>query len=117
MERFFGLPISIPIDTPFHQKFLLVSLFLDLDIKTTILSLVSLAILICCSHYIKSIPDPLLAMLFATFPSFFFNFTSIAAIGSVFGDIPRSLPKFEWLDMANINVIELIKPAFAIAFF
>jgi SulP family sulfate permease len=39
----------------------------------------------------------------------------VATIGSTFGEIPRSLPQFQWPDVSLGRVVELIGPAFAIA--
>ncbi|CAL7963488.1 sulfate permease, SulP family [Alphaproteobacteria bacterium] len=115
-KDFFGLPISIPIDASFYQKFIiLINAFPQIDFRTTTLSLVSLIILVVTPKYIKNVPSPLIAMLFATFIQYSFNFTSIATIGSVFGKIPQSLPKFTFPDFSHLTLVNLIGSAFTIA--
>lgn len=115
-KDFFGLPVSLPMDAHFHEKFIiLVSSFSHFDAKTTILSIISLVILILGSRFIKSIPAPLIAMVFATGVQFLFNFSSVSTIGSVFGEIPQALPKFLFPNFSSINLIELLGPAFTIA--
>ncbi len=115
-KYFFGLPVIIPIDASFWQKFnQLLVCFPEMDLKTTCLAIVSLFVLVIAPRYIKSVPSPLLAMLFATFMQAYFNFTSIDTIGSVFGDIPQSLPNFEFPNLTQINCLELVAPAFTIA--
>jgi SulP family sulfate permease len=116
-KDFFGLSVTIPIDASFHQKLgLLVNAFSGLDLKTTILSLFSLLILIFIPKYIKKIPSPLVAMIFATFIQYYFGFSSIATIGSVFGEIPQKLPTWALPDLSQLRIVDLIIPAFSIAF-
>lgn len=115
-KYFFGLPVEIPIDASFLQKFsVLITCLPETDFKTACLALASLLILVIAPRYIKSIPSPLLAMLFATFVQRSFNFESVATIGSVFGDIPQSLPKFVFPSLAQLDWTELVGPAFTIA--
>ena len=94
-KYFLGLPVEMPIDASFLQKLkVFIGRMPEIDFETTCLSLASLFVFIVSPRYMKSIPSPLLVMLFATFMQGYFNFTNVATIGSVFGDIPQSLPKF-----------------------
>lgn len=115
-KDFFGLPISIPNNVSFFEKCKIIILSLPtLDFATTILSSVSLAILIFGPKFIKIIPSPLLAMIFGTLIQSYFMFPSISTIGSVFGDIPQTLPSFNLPNFSKINLSELIGPAFTVA--
>ncbi len=116
LKDFFGLPISIPIDASFYQKIsILVRSFPDLDFKTTFLSFLSLLIVIFSPKYFKHIPGPLLAMIAATAAQFTFYFQGVATIGSVFGQIPQTLPEFGLPILGGIPFMKLIGPAFTIA--
>lgn len=115
-KDFFGLSVSVPVNASFYQKFCLVSSSFEcLDITTTILSVVSLGILIFGSRYIKIIPSPLLAMVFATYVQVTFSFAGVSTIGSAFGAIPQDLPHFEMPDFNQISFFYLIGPAVTIA--
>ncbi len=116
-KDFFGLSITLPIDAGFFEKIqLLITALPHLDLITTSLSLACLFILIIIPKFIKSIPGPLIAMLFAAFIQYFYHFPSVATIGSVFGEIPQTLPKFMLPDFTHINFTSLIMPAISIAF-
>jgi SulP family sulfate permease len=117
LKDFFGLPITLPIDAGFFEKCkLLITALSHLDLITTSLSFACLFILIILPKFIKSIPGPLIAMLFAAFIQHFYHFPSVATIGSVFGEIPQALPKFILPDFAHANLISLVIPAISIAF-
>lgn len=116
LKDFFGLPVSIAIDAPFYQKIYTTFCYFPLlDLKTTILSFLSLVIIIFSPKYIKRVPSPLLGMMIATFIQLFFNFESVATIGSVFGSIPQALPKFEFPACDQTVIFNLIGPAITIA--
>jgi SulP family sulfate permease len=116
VKDFFGLPIALPIDAPFYHKFVtLLKAFPELNFHTTMLALVSLLIIILSPKFIKAVPSPLIAMVFATTVQYFFDFNDIATIGSVFGGIPQALPSFAWPALNHLHLIDLLEPAFAIA--
>jgi sulfate permease, SulP family len=113
---FFGLPI--PQGAHFHQKFMSLLLTLpQLNLTTTALATVSLLILLFVNKlsFLKRIPGPLIALVFATSLQAMFHFSDIATIGSAFGGIPQGLPAFHLPDMSVNRVIELVGPAFTIA--
>ena len=115
-KDFFGLTVTMPIDTPFYRKlFVLGSSIQQLDIMTTTLSVLCLGILIFGSRYIKRIPLPLVAMLFATVAQWYFSFPTISTIGSVFGAITQALPHFEIPDFHHLQLACLVGPACTIA--
>lgn len=115
-KSFFGLPVALPIDAVFYDKLILLLHDLpNLDPKTTLLSLLSLFLVIFTPRYIKSIPSPLIAMAVATLIQSYFDFSSIATIGSVFGGLPHTLPKFQLPDFSTVSLTNLLWPAFTIA--
>lgn len=115
-QYFFGLPA--PSGTHFHEKLLsLLTSFPKLNLTTTLLALSSLAVVLFANkiNYLKKIPGPLLALVYATVLFSIFKFEGIATIGTAFGGIPKGLPAFQLPDLSFERIIELMGPAFAIA--
>lgn len=115
-QAFFGLPEVT--GSYFHEKlWFLVSNFGQLDIITTLIGLLSLA-LVLMPKWVKrmqTIPGPLLALIVAGLIQSIFKFSSVATIGSAFGQIPSGLPMPVMPDISVDNIVSLIGPAFAIA--
>jgi SulP family sulfate permease len=79
----------------FHEKlWSLIEALPSINIATTGLALLSLAILTLGARYLKRIPAPLVALIVATVLQTIFHFKGVATIGSAFGGIPRTLPTF-----------------------
>lgn len=113
-KDFFGItPIAAE---HFHEKFWhLIQALPSLNIETTTLALLTLAVLILSPKVFKRTPSPLVAMVVATIVQWYFHFDSVATIGSAFGGIPQSLPHFQMPSMTFSDVLKLIGPAFTIA--
>lgn len=116
-KDFFGLSVSIPIDATFSDKVMhLIEYLPTFHLATTFLASLSLLLLVMVPKYLKTIPAPLIVMLLVSFLQYFFKFEGVATIGSVFGEIPQSLPYFSVPDVMQIQFSALILPAFTIAF-
>ena len=114
-KDFFGLSPA-PSGLHFHEKlFVLAQALPTINLATTGLALLALAILIAGPRYLKRIPAPLVAMIAITAMQSYFKFQGVATIGSAFGGIPRSLPSFALPPIQLAQVISLVGPAFAIA--
>lgn len=114
-KYFFGLHVKTG-DMPFYQQlFELIKGFRFLDIHTTILGSISLAILIVWPKFIKKIPAPLIAMVVVTAIQSIFKFDSVATLGSTFGAFPRTIPLPHMLPITFNEITSLILPAFTIA--
>jgi sulfate permease, SulP family len=113
-KDFFGItPMAAE---QFHEKFWHLLLALPgLNIETTALGLLTLAALIWSPKALKPLPTPLVAMVVATLIQWYFNFETVATIGSAFGGIPQSLPQFQLPSMSFSDMLKLIGPAFTIA--
>ena len=113
---FFGLSLHLPLDAPFHTKILaLLNALPHLDGTSTAIATLCLFLMWLTPKCIKHIPGPLVAMVVATFLQTFFQFKTVATIGSAFGGIPSVLPSFH-IPLLDLNQItSLIGPAFAIA--
>jgi sulfate permease, SulP family len=117
-KDFFGLH-QVPNNLIyFHEKFLaILSALPGLNIPTTTLALISLTLLIFCPKikYTKPIPSPVIALIVAITIQSIFQFSDVATIGSIYGDIPRGLPNFNLPELSLSQVISLVGPAFTIA--
>jgi SulP family sulfate permease len=116
IKDFFGLSVALPLDAHFHEKLsaLLVA-FPDLNHTTTLLGLLSLILILITPKLSKRIPGPLVAMIVVTVLQSVMNFSHVATIGSVFGELVQGLPAFHLPQFTLDNVSNLIGPAFTIA--
>ncbi|PMY39669.1 sodium-independent anion transporter [Pseudomonas sp. GW456-L14] len=115
-KDFFGLPAVG--GEHFHQKLWhLLQALPDLHLATTLLALLSLALLWGVPRVVqlKRLPAPLVAMTLATALQSLFQFDGVATIGSAFGGIPQGLPALQLPEISLPRVLDLIGPAFAIA--
>ncbi|MGN7743967.1 SulP family inorganic anion transporter [Pseudomonas sp. 22526] len=115
-KDFFGLPAVG--GEYFHQKLWhLLQALPDLHLATTLLALLSLALLLWVPKVpqLKRLPAPLVAMTLATVLQSLFQFDGVATIGSAFGGIPQGLPALQLPEISLPRVLDLIGPAFAIA--
>ncbi|MFJ8263568.1 SulP family inorganic anion transporter [Rummeliibacillus sp. NPDC094406] len=61
------------------------------------------------------VPGPLIGIVVSTIIATIFYPTEVATIGSKYGDIPNSLPQFQFPDITWEKIVHLLKPAFVIA--
>ncbi len=114
-QDFFGLSLATGVEH-FHEKLWhLIQAFPGLQFETTALGLLTLVVLLLSPRIFKRIPSPLVAMVVATALQWYFNFESVATIGSAFGGIPQNLPHFQVPSVTFSEVLKLIGPAFTIA--
>jgi SulP family sulfate permease len=114
-KDFFGLSPA-PSGLHFHEKLIvLIQAFPSISWTTTGLAILALAILMVSPRYLKRIPAPLVAMLIVTAAQAAFHFTGVATIGTAFGGIPRTLPRFALPTIELTQIVTLVGPAFTIA--
>jgi len=115
-QYFFGLPA---VDAAlFHQKlWQLLQALPQLDPTTTLLAVLSLLLVIYAPrlHILSRVPGPLVALVVVTLIQSIFGFSTVATIGSTFGQIPSGLPTFALPDVTLPRLLDLIGPAFTIA--
>ncbi|MBS0271207.1 MAG: STAS domain-containing protein [Proteobacteria bacterium] len=102
----------------FHEKFLaILYAFPHLNIPTMLLGFISLVVLIFSSQfkYTRHLPAPLIALIVGITIQSVFQFSDVATIGSVYGEIPKGLPRFTLPEMSLSQIISLVGPAFTIA--
>ncbi|PNG38320.1 sodium-independent anion transporter [Pseudomonas protegens] len=115
-KDFFGLPAVQ--GEHFHQKLWhLLQALPELHLATTLLALLSLALLLWVPKIpaLKRLPAPLVAMVLATALQSLFQFQGVATIGSAFGGIPQGLPTLQLPEISLPRILDLTGPAFAIA--
>jgi len=105
---------------PFHERLWeLLQALPQLHVPTTLLAIASLLLIIFTPKlpYMKRIPGPLVALVFATAVQSVFKIEGIDTIGNTLGSIPTGLPSFKVpegiFDFSRLTA--LIAPAFAIA--
>jgi sulfate permease, SulP family len=114
-KDFLGLTPA-PSGLRFHEKlWALLQALPTINLATTGLALLSLAILILGTRHLKRIPAPLLALVAVTGVQAIFHFQGVATIGSAFGGIPRTLPTLSFPSLDLARILSLVGPAFTIA--
>jgi SulP family sulfate permease len=114
-KDFFGLTPA-PAGLRFHEKlWSLIAAFPTLNLTTTALGLLALAILTVGPRYLKRVPAPLVALVVVTALQWAFHFKGVATIGSAFGGIPRTLPMPSFPAVTMTQAVSLVGPAFTIA--
>lgn len=115
-KDFFGLPIKVPLDAHFHEKLLMiVKAFGTLNTATTLLALLSLALVIMAPKVTKKIPGSLFALVIVTLIASVFHFDQVATLGSTFGALPSKLPSLTIPIISSSKILSLIGPAFTVA--
>ncbi|TDB37941.1 MAG: STAS domain-containing protein [Actinobacteria bacterium] len=115
-QSFFGLPPAV--GEHFHERLLaLLGTLPNLHAATTTLGVASMAIIVLWPRIpaIGKVPGPLVALVAATMLQSTLHIDGIATIGSAFGGIPRGLPAFALPLLPFGTILELLRPAFAIA--
>ncbi|MGB4592997.1 MAG: SulP family inorganic anion transporter [Coriobacteriia bacterium] len=114
--NFFGLePVSAE---HFHTRLLaLVQALPGLHPATTLLAIACVIVIVIWPRVpvVGAVPGPLVALVGATAFVALANPAGVATIGSAFGGIPRGLPPLTVPNVSLDLVMELIRPAFAIA--
>jgi SulP family sulfate permease len=112
-QDFFGLPR--PAGEHFHEKlWALLQLLPHFDPTTTALAAASLALLLVGPRILPKVPAPLFALVAATAVVKLAQLP-VATIGTAFGGIPDHLPSLRLPDVSLPRLLELVRPAFAIA--
>jgi len=114
-KDFFGLAPA-PSGLRFHEKlWSLIEAWPTINLATTGLALLALAILIVGARFFRRVPAPLVALIVVTAVEAVFKFKGVATIGSAFGGIPRSLPSPSLPSVTLAQAVSLVGPAFTIA--
>ena len=115
-KDFFGLSVNIPINAHFYVKvFELTKALPNLNPTTTSLAFLSVFLILITPKFFKRIPGPLVSMAVATTLHIIFNFKGVTTIGTAFGGISNSLPRFHLPSINLPTALNLIGPAFTIA--
>jgi SulP family sulfate permease len=112
-QHFFGLP---PVTGEyFHQKlWALLQVLPQLQPTPTVLAMAALAVMMLTPRLLPTVPGPLVALVVATAVVKFAELP-VATIGTTFGGIPSALPTLQFPQLSLDKIIELVRPAFAIA--
>lgn len=117
INDFLGLNLNLAINSPFHIKVInLIKAIPHLDPTTTLLAFASLILLILIPKFIRIIPAAIIVLITITLIQAFFNFDTVATIGTVYGEIPRSLPSFSMPEFRLSAILKIFDQALIIAF-
>ena len=115
LENFFGLE-DIEKKQYFHQNMLeIIKNFHAINWYSILIAIIGLLIIIFVPRISPRIPVLLVALIVPTLISVIFLPDKVVTIGSAFGGIPQSLPKFTIPDITLEKLMYLWQPAFAIA--
>lgn len=115
-KDFFGLPLHVPLGTPFYKTvWILIRALPHLHLATTGLACLSLFLVLITPKIVKHIPGPLVALVIVSALQALFHFENVATLGSAFGGIPQHLPSFQWPHITFDKISDLMVPAFTIA--
>ena len=114
-KDFFGLTPA-PSGLRFHEKlWSLIAAYPTINLVTTALGLLALAILTFGPRLLRRVPAPLAALVVVTLLQWVCHFKGVATIGSAFGGIPRTLPVPSFPAVTMTQAVSLVGPAFTIA--
>lgn len=107
-------------DVKKHESFLANAkeIFLHIgtiNVNSVIIAAVCLATMLVTPKFIPKVPGPLIGLLVSTVVASVFFAGEMATIGSTFGEISNSLPKFQFPEITFERIQLLIGPAFVIA--
>src|SRR5690606_27235936 len=107
-------------DVKKHESFLANAkeIFLHIgtiNVNSVIIAAVCLATMLLTPKFTPKVPGPLIGLLVSTVVASVFFAGEMATIGSTFGEISNSLPKFQFPEITFERIQLLIGPAFVIA--
>jgi SulP family sulfate permease len=112
-QHFFGLPAVS--GEYFHEKlWALLQVLPQLQPTPTLLAIGSLTLMMLAPRLVPALPGPLVALVVATIVVKVADLP-VATIGTTFGGIPSALPSWHFPQLSMGKLLELIRPAFAIA--
>lgn len=114
IKDFFGLSIENVPSEFIGKWYSYITNIESIDLTSTIIGIVSLLIIVFWPKINKKIPGALIALIATTLITYYFKL-DIETIGSKYGEISSSFPKFSIPSMKFTHIKYLIQPAFTIA--
>ncbi|KAB2333349.1 STAS domain-containing protein [Cytobacillus depressus] len=100
----------------FHQNIIeLFSRIQTLNLFSLLTAGICLLFILFTPKLFPKVPGPIIGLLISSIIAAIFYPGEVATIGSTYGDIPSTLPRFSWPQITFEKVIQLIGPAFVIA--
>lgn len=87
----------------------------SVNLYSVIVAVVCLLVVILTAVFLPKVPGSLLGIVISTLVAVFFFKGEVATIGSMYGNIPDSLPKLQFPDLSLSNISLMLGPAFTIA--
>lgn len=115
LENFLGLE-NIEKKQYFHQNMLEIIQHLpSVNVYSILIAILGVLLVIFIPRFFPRVPVLLVALIVPALFSYFILPGKVATIGSAFGGISQSLPKFHFPDITFKKLLYLWQPAFAIA--
>ncbi|WP_042349344.1 SulP family inorganic anion transporter [Bacillus massiliigorillae] len=115
VSKFLGLD-GVASKEYFHENVHeIITHFSTIDLYSIIIALICLFTIIYTPKFLPKMPGAIVGIVLSTVVAIVFFPDKVATIGSAYGSIPSSLPKFQFFDVSFSEVVELIRPAFTIA--
>lgn len=86
-----------------------------INFSSILIAVICLLFIIVTPKVFPKVPGPLVGLLLSTIIAALFFPNQVATIGSTYGEIPSSLPKFQFPSITFEKIVQLIQPAFIIA--
>lgn len=115
VSKFLGLD-GVASKEYFHENVHeIITHFSTIDIYSIITALICLFTIILTPKFLPKVPGAIVGIIVSTIVAIILFPDKVATIGSAYGDIPSSLPRFSFFDASFSEVLGLIRPAFTIA--
>ncbi len=115
ISKFLGLD-GVASKEYFHENVHeIVTHFSTIDIFSIITALICLLTIIYTPKYFPKVPGAIVGIILSTIVAIVFFPDKVATIGSAYGSISSTLPRFQFFDVGFSEVVELMRPAFTIA--
>lgn len=103
-----------------HEKFIdnmkeIIVHLNTMNMYSVLTALISLLVILITPKILPKVPGSLIGLIVSTVIASIFFSGQVATIGSAFGDIPSTLPKFNMPDITFDRIERLLAPAFVIA--
>lgn len=113
--NFFGLSGMKQHELFFDNIKEIISHLNTINLLSVLTAVISLSIILLTPKLFPKVPGAIIGLVVSTLVAVIFYPNQVATIGSVYGNIPNTLPQFHLPAITFEKIVELIRPAFVIA--
>lgn len=115
ISKFLGLD-GVSSKEYFHETLLeIINHFSTIDIYSIITAFICLVTILLTPKIAPKVPGAIIGIIVSTVFALILFPGQVATIGSAYGDIPSTLPKFSFFNVSFADMFHLLRPAFTIA--